>query len=116
MRLKTTARRHLRRSKAMHDDVQAAANAYCLRSYGDAFLGGTPHALSLPSGRLWIVPVLFSRPGYGYVGEVGVLAIDPATLAVLDATPKTDVRSAGVRLARENRDGIAAAFRRARAT
>jgi hypothetical protein len=116
MRLKSTASRKGRRAKAMHEDVKAAANAYCLRSFGDAFQGGTPRSLTLPSGRLWIVPVLFTRPGYGPVGEAGVLAIEPATLTVLDATPKAEVRAAGVRLAREKRDGIDAAFRRARGT
>jgi hypothetical protein len=63
---------------------------------------------------VWIVPIVFTSPGYGVVGEVGVVAIDGATKRVLDATPRGDVKAAGARLAREKRDEIAAAFLRAR--
>ncbi|MCI0640732.1 MAG: hypothetical protein L0Y72_24290 [Gemmataceae bacterium] len=96
--------------------VQAAANAYCLRTYGDAYTGGTPRRLTLPSGPLWIVPVVFTSAGYGYVGEVGVVAVAMDAQVVLDATPKAEVREAGARLTREKRDDLAAAFHRARST
>lgn len=95
-------------------DVQARANAYCLTTYGDAYVGATPRLLALPSGRLWVVPVMFTSPGYGHVGEVGVVALDGVTLHVLDATPKAEVRAAGARLGREKRDVLDAAFHRAR--
>lgn len=104
------------RSKRAEADVHARANAYCLTTYGDAYVGATPRRLSLPSGRIWVVPVMFTSAGYGPVGEVGVVALDGMTLAVLDATPKHEVRAAGARLARENRDALHAAFHRARTT
>jgi hypothetical protein len=97
-------------------EVQARANAYCLTTYGDAYCGSTPRLLALPSGRLWVIPVMFTSAGYGHVGEVGVVALDGTTLALLDATPRHEVRAAGARLAREKRDVLEAAFHRARAT
>jgi hypothetical protein len=96
--------------------VQTAANEYCLRTYGDSFTGGTPWGLSLPAGRVWVVPVVFTSAGYGPVGEVGIVAIEADSLKVMDATPKAEVRSAGARLAREKRHELDAAFHRARAT
>jgi hypothetical protein len=105
-----------RRASAARRDVQAAANAYCLRTYGAAYTGGTPRRLTLPWGRLWIVPVMFTSAGYGHVDQAGVVAMDAAGLTVLDATPKTEVRAAGVQLAREKRDDLDAAFHRTRAT
>jgi hypothetical protein len=59
---------------------------------------------------------MFTSVGYGHVGEVGLIALDGVTLELLDATPKSEVRAAGARLAREKRDVLAAAFRRARTT
>ena len=97
-------------------DVQARANAYCLTTYGDAFCGATPRLLALPSDPLWVIPVMFTSAGYGHVDEVGVVALDSTTLALLDATPRHEVRAAGAQLAREKRDVFDAAFHRARAT
>jgi hypothetical protein len=59
---------------------------------------------------------MFTSAGYGHVGEAGVIALDSATLEILDATPKDEVRAAGTRLAREKRDVLDAAFHRARTT
>src|SRR5262249_41110255 len=106
-----TARRSNRNQAKLRDEGHSISNGYCLRTYGDAYTGATPRALSLPSGPLWVVPVMFTSAGYGPVGEVGVVAIDPQTLQVLDATPKHEVRAAGARLAREKRDDLHAAFR-----
>lgn len=105
-----------RKKRAAPGNVQAAANAHCLRTYGIAYTGGAPQRLTVRSNVVWVVPVLFTSAGYGMVGAVGVVAIDPNTLEVLDATPKAEVRSSGARLAREKRDELDAAFRRARAT
>ena len=113
MNLRIGAKRDGKRVAARRD-VQMAANGHCLRTYGDAYAGGTPCRLTLPSGPLWIVPVMFTSADYGSVAEVGVVALDADTLEVLDATPKAEVRAAGVRLARERRDALDAAFRRAR--
>jgi hypothetical protein len=105
-----------RRFTAARTRVQVAANGYCLCTYGDAYTGGTPRRLTLPSGPLWVVPVILTSAGYGRVGEVGVVAVESGTQRILDATPKKEVRAAGVRLMRENRDVLDAAFRRARTT
>jgi hypothetical protein len=93
--------------------AQVAANEYCLLHYGTSYLGGTPRRLSLPRHELWIVPALFTSPGYGVVGEVGMMAIEVESGRVVGATPPLELRTAGARLARENRDELDAAFRRA---
>src|SRR5271163_881967 len=89
------------RSKLTLAKVRARANAYCLTTYGDAYCGATPRLLALPSGPLWVIPVIFTSAGYGLVGEVGVVALDGVALTLLDATPRHEVRAAGARLARE---------------
>jgi hypothetical protein len=94
--------------------VRIAANSFCLHNYAVGFTGGVPRRLDIPSGEIFVVPVLFTSPGFGVVGEVGVLAVDPLTFAVVGATPVSEVRAAGARLARENRLELDAAFRRAR--
>ena len=96
--------------------AQVAANEHCLRQYGSGSTGGTPRRLSLRADEVWIVPVVLTSPGYGAVGEVGVVAVEAGTGAVVGATPRDEVRAAGTRLAREKRHELDAAFRRARTT
>jgi len=94
--------------------AQIAANAYCLRRYSVGFTGGKPRPLTLDFGKIWIVPVMLASPGYGWVGDVGLVAVDASTFQVIGATPRPEVMAAGARLERENRDALDAAFHRAR--
>jgi hypothetical protein len=94
--------------------VQIVANSYCLRFYAVGYTGGTPRRLTLRDSDIWIVPVLFTSPGYGTVGEVGLLAIDAATREIVGCTPRAEVKAAGTRLATEKHDDLQAAFLRAR--
>lgn len=103
-----------KRATAVRKNVQVVVNGYCLTVYGDAYTGGTPRRLALASGAVWVTPVIFTSAGAGRVADVGVVAVDARTLQVLDATPKSEVRAAGARLAREKRDVLETAFRRAR--
>jgi hypothetical protein len=114
MATRTTIRHRDESRLSAQAQVQARANGYCLLTYGDAYVGGKPHRLLLPSGRIWIVPVMFANASFGPVGQVGVVALDSKTLEVLDATPRSEVRAEGVRLAREKRDVLDSAFSRAR--
>jgi hypothetical protein len=91
-----------------------AANRYLVREYPLGVLAGTPRRLSLQKSDLWIVPILLTSPGYGAVGEVGVVAVNARTGRVVGGTPKEEVIAAGKRLREEKRDEIEAAFRRAR--
>lgn len=116
MHARATASRTGQRTSAAAAKIRVIVNGHCLCTYGAAYTGGTPRRVMLPAGPLWIVPVLFTSAGHGHVGEVGIVAVDGDTLKILDATPKNEVRAAGVKLARENRDALDTAFRRARTT
>jgi hypothetical protein len=100
--------------KRESETVQVVANEYCLLHYGTSYAGGIPYRLSLPNTELWIVPAVLSSPGYGIVGEVGMVAVDAVTKAVVAATSQDEARGAGRRLAQEKRHELSAAFRRAR--
>jgi hypothetical protein len=91
-----------------------AANRYVVRQYPLGVLAGTPRRLSLQKSDVWIVPVLLTSPGYGAVGEVGVVAVNARTGQVVGGTPNQEVIAAGKRLREEKRDELEAAFRRAR--
>jgi len=104
-----------RSRRASEDAVQIAANSYCLTHYGVRCSGGSPRRLSLRGAEeIWIVPVVFTSPGYGAVGDVGVVVVDAATYDVIGATPREEVRAGVARLAKEKRDELDAAFRQAR--
>jgi hypothetical protein len=90
------------------------ANEYIVLNYIIGMVSGTPYRLSLPGGELWIVPVMLTSPGYGPVGQVGVIAIDARTGEVLGASPKDDVIGAVRRLNEEKHEELEAAFLRAR--
>ncbi len=94
--------------------VTLAVNRYILRQYPLGVLAGTPRRLSLQKSDVWVVPVILTSPGYGAVGEVGVVAVNAQTGAIVGSTPKEDVIAAGKRLREEERDDLETAFRRAR--
>lgn len=93
-----------------------AVNEHCLRHYGTGYSAGEPRRLVLEERVMWIVPAILTSPGYGAVGEVGVVAVEAATGAIVGATPTVEARAAGARLAQEKRHEIDAAFHRARTT
>ena len=109
---RTPSRRSIRKNPV--EPVRIAANEYALRHYAVGYTSGTPRRLSLSNVELWIVPVVLTSPGYGVVGEVGVLALDASNGDILGATPREEVLSAGARLAKEKRNELDAAFRRAK--
>jgi hypothetical protein len=94
--------------------VIVAANEYIVSHYPFGFLAGTPSCLELKDRELWIVPIVLTSPGYGAVGEVGVVAIDPDARHAVGSTPRADVVLAARRLREEKHEELEAAFRRAR--
>lgn len=106
-----------RPAQRMSKDAEAAmiaANGHLLRHDSTSLMGGTPQRLS--GGDLWEVPIVLTSPGYGPVGEVGVITVDAHTGGVVGGTPKDEVRAAMQRLSEENRDALDAAFLRAKST
>jgi hypothetical protein len=101
---------------ATHDAEAAviAANGHLLRHYSTSVMGGTPRRHPPPEDHLWEVPIVFTSPGYGAVGEVGVVTVDHLTGHVVGGTPKEEVGAAVQRLCEDKRDALEAAFRRAR--
>jgi len=90
------------------------ANEYILFKYATGLVGSVPRMLSTPNSSLWIVPVVLTSPGYGIVGEVGVVAVDAQTRQVIGSTPRSEVLAAQERLVRDKHDDLEAAFLRAR--
>jgi hypothetical protein len=108
-----------KRSKTRAANGKAAvqsANAYIVRHYPIGCLGGPPRRLTLGSRQLLIVPLILTSPGYGAVGEVGVLALDAETHPVVGGTPRREVGKAVAHLREERHDALQAAFHRARKT
>ena len=52
-----------------------AANGYIVRHYPFGCLGINPRRL-VGKNDFWIVPIFLTSPGYGAVGEVGLVAVD----------------------------------------
>jgi hypothetical protein len=96
--------------------VVITANGHLLRHYSTSVMGGSPRRLPPPQDHLWEVPILFTSPGYGAVGEVGVVTVDTNGGCIVAGTPKEEVRAAMQRLFEEKQDALEAAFRRARTT
>jgi hypothetical protein len=106
----------VRRRRPRNREVEVVlqfANGYIVRHYPFGCLGGKPQRLSGESD-FWIVPVFLTSPGYGAVGEVGMVAVDAKTHQVLGATEPRDVSRAIKHLKENKRDELEAAFYRAR--
>jgi hypothetical protein len=78
------------------------------------YLAGTPRRLGIDGRELWIVPIVLTSPGYGAVGDVGFVALDPEKLQPVGSTPRAEVVAAARRLREEKHEEIEGAFRRAR--
>ena len=96
------------------DRAVVAANRFVLRHYPLGLLCGVPRRLQLQDSDVWIVPVFLTSSGYGAIGEVGVVAVDAITGAIVGSTPRSEVVATGKRLREENHDAIEAAFLQAR--
>ena len=91
-----------------------AANGHIVRNYPIGCMGGFPRPLKLGSRELWIVPIILTSPGYGAVGQVGVVALDVENYKVVGSTPRGCVAESVQSLREEKRDELEAAFSRAR--
>jgi hypothetical protein len=102
--------RHKRRGPQA---ILQSANGYIVRHYPFGCLGQNPQRLA-GAIDFWIVPVFLTSPGYGAVGEVGMVAVNAATHEIVGATERRDVNRA-IRLLKESkRDELEASFHRAR--
>ena len=90
------------------------ANEYCLLHYPMMFTGGAPKRLVLKNAEWWIVSIVLTSPGFGIVGEAGVVAIDAGTAEVVGSTDRSEVAAAGKRLHEGRGDELEAAFLQAR--
>lgn len=95
--------------------VLRSANGYIVRHFPFGCLARGARRLEGESD-FWIVPILLTSPGYGAVGEVGLVAIDAHTYRVVSATSRKEVNRAIKLLKESKRDELEAAFHQARAT
>lgn len=72
------------------------------------------HSLSVSGLDLWIVPIVLATPHFGEVGEVGVVAIDARTSAIVSSTSHAEVIDAAEKLYETHRQQIEATFHAAR--
>src|SRR5205823_3338913 len=93
-------------AKVARDTEQliVAANQHIVSHYPIGCLAGTPRRLALDDRELWIVPIVLTSPGYGAVGDVGFVAIDPHELQPVGSTPRAEVVAAARRLREEKHE------------
>ncbi len=94
--------------------ILEAANTYIVQHYPFGCLGGQPHRLILKTGDLWIVPIVLTSPGYGPVGEVGLVGVETQTHQVVGGSHRLEVADRIKRLKETKGDELEAAFRLAR--
>ncbi len=93
--------------------VLITANEYIVGQYPIGLLGGPPRLID-KSKKRWVVPIILTSPGYGAVGEVGLVTVEEATGEVAESTPRSEVVAAAKKLRESKGDELEAAFRRAR--
>ena len=90
------------------------ANEHCIFNYSFGLIGTTPHLLAMADKEAWVVPIVLTSPGFGAVGEVGIVAVDAVTGQVVGSTPRPEVEAAQKSLREVHHDAIEAAFLRAK--
>ncbi len=76
----------------------AAAGKHLLFHYPTMYAARPPRRLALTGAQMWIVPIVLTHPDRGVLGEVGFVAVDAASGAILGSTPRNEVVRAGKRL------------------
>ncbi|MBI4605909.1 MAG: hypothetical protein HY721_28425 [Planctomycetes bacterium] len=105
----------LERSRAIAaEKALQSANEFILFHYATGLMGTVPRLVSMADRDVWVVPVVLTSPGFGTVGEVGMVAVDAGDGKVVGSTPRSEVIAAQRRLREKNLDAIEAAFLRAR--
>jgi len=113
-RHKSKGRKSSQGARTKTEEVLHIANAYIVAHFPFGCLGGTPRRLVVKNLGLWVVPVFLTSPGFGPVGEVGVVGVDDGTIEVVGSTDRHEVAKAVQHLKETKRDDLEAAFLRAR--
>jgi hypothetical protein len=92
-----------------------AASKHVLFHYPTMYTVRRPRRLVLADAELWIAPIVLTHPDHGVVGDVGFVAIDAGTGAILGSTPRREVVRAGKQLREAKSYGREAAVFPARA-
>lgn len=93
--------------------IREIANGHIVRNYPFGCLGGDPRRLVGKNG-MWIVPIIWTSPGFGAVGEVGLVALAAKSQEIVSATPRREVTAAMKQLREAQADALQTAFHRAR--
>jgi len=99
------AARQPRTKDRSSEQVLRSANGFIVRHYPFGCLGRSPQRL-VGESDFWIVPVFLTSPGYGAVGEVGLVAIDARSHQVVGATERKQVNRAIKHLKETKRDEL----------
>jgi len=93
------------------EEAMRKTEGFLSRNVGHLLAAGTPYRVLFPLRSSWIVPVQLTYPGYGIVGEVGMVVVDEATGDVIAWTSPNEMYQATEKLYREHQAEIEGAFR-----
>ena len=97
------------------EDAQRIGADFVADNLGDQISAGPPWKVTSSFHAAWVVPLLFTSPGYGVVGIVGALIVDEELGAISAWTDKAEVEANVIRLTRNKVDELESAFQRAMA-
>lgn len=83
----------------------ATAGKQILFHYPTMYTVSRPRRVLLADAKMWIVPIVLTDADRGIVGDVGFVAIDAGTGAILGSTPRREVVRAGKQLREEKNYG-----------
>ncbi|MFQ6014815.1 MAG: hypothetical protein ACE5NP_05170 [Anaerolineae bacterium] len=92
------------------DEAMRKAEGFLTRHLGHLLAAGTPWRVLFPLRSAWVVPVQLTYPGYGTVGEVGIVIVDEGTGDVVAWTSPEEMKQATERLYHEHEAEIGVAF------
>jgi hypothetical protein len=102
--------KRLNRKAITAKQAMLSANKFILFHYPTMFTGGLPHRLALPTGDVWIVPLVLTHPDCGIIGEVGSIAVDFFTAEIVGNTARNEAVATGKRLREAKGPALETAF------
>ncbi|NJN53625.1 MAG: hypothetical protein HC804_02025 [Anaerolineae bacterium] len=102
--------RQAKKSKLSAPEAVGIAQEFVAEHLTDLMGVGVPWRMQSPLGRIWVVPVWITYPGFEQAATIGSMAVDENSGAIISWTPVEEMKLNAARFHTTNRELIATNF------
>jgi hypothetical protein len=92
--------------------ARKVVSGHLILHVGHMICAGHPHPAVFGGREWWLVPLVYSSPGTGPIGDVGVAVVDPAKGEMVFCSPLHEIHKYAKEIIERHRDYIEESFRK----